>query len=183
MPLKEIITSRLGLAGNMEKTRVVRCLFGTPNHEDLRRDLAAQLKNTGSAFKKTWNYDEDLDQAMQGRFQWEEVSTTEYVPEFYRRTYRKTKFRSTPVIAPKSKRCLNFETVSERLPVLSVSDAENTTADEKAEALDLKRENETTPELRVVRQTKIDEYMKVKKRRLDESDSENEGCPPSKRRC
>jgi len=161
MPVKDILSSRLGLVGSMEKSRVSRCLFGMPDHEQLKQDLQAQLKSTGSVFKNTWNFDEDLDQALEGRFQWTEVTSSEYVPEFYRKGYRKTKFRSRLNIEPKSRVALNFDTpvttsvaLTERLSAMTSTDA--TSADEKAEAMDLKRENETTPEARVVRQTRID---------------------------
>ncbi|XP_052238522.1 cyclin-dependent kinase inhibitor 1B-like [Dreissena polymorpha] len=168
----------------MDKSHVCRCLFGMPDHNKLKAELQAQLKQTNSVFKNKWNYDEDLDQVMEGRYQWSEVPATEYVPEFYRKGYRKTKFRSRLDIEPKSRIALNFDNVpnkvtNSRIPVITSPSA----SEEKAESMDLQRENETTPEARVVRQTKIDEFMKVKKRRLDHSDSDSDtDLPPSKRR-
>lgn len=190
MPMKDFLSSRLGVALVQDremdnKTRVCRCLFGMPDHNQLKADLNAQLKQTNSVFKKRWNYDEDLDQAMEGRYQWSEVPATEYVPEFYRKGYRKTKFRSRLNIEPKSRVALNFDNVpitgvtSSRIPVITSPSA----SDEKAESMDLQRENETTPEARVVRQTKIEEFMKVKKRRLDQDSSDSDtDLPPAKRR-
>ena len=156
-----------GFSKKMEgKSRVCRNLFGSPNHEELRKDLDQQLLEmnnlTSLHMKKTWNYDPDIDGCLDGRYDWIVVPEDEYVPAFYRKTYRPTKFRSkrkqvqvsshleTP---PSSPSCASPVAVLARLQGSVTNDE-----DQIAEDIEnMRRENESTPEARIVpvKQTKI----------------------------
>lgn len=171
------------------KSSVRRCLFGVPDHEALRKDLDAQLKQTNTEMSQTWNYDFDLDKPQSGRFEWSLPDLNEYVPEFYKKGYRRTRFvRRRALLEPE-----NIGAKSDITPPSSPSSlataarlcagsSAESESDIEAEARDLQRVNETTPESRPrsERQTKIDEFMKVKKRRLADEDITDDR--PSKRR-
>ena len=153
MPVRSI-----GKFGNMETKGVRRCLFGIPDHDELKKELQAQLKQTSTEMRNTWNFDPLLDQPLNGRFEWNIPEKDEYVPSFYTKPYRPTKFRSRRDILSD----VDLKTLESSNPVSPVLSAPaiarltaETESDVEAEAIDLKRENETTPEARVVRQTKI----------------------------
>lgn len=164
----------------MEKKRVCRCLFGIPDHDELKKELKAQLSQTGSEMKSIWNYDPLLDQPLDGRYEWNLPEKDEYVPSFYTKGYRPTKFRSRRQDLENGEAKVNDITPPASpmltVPVISRLTPE-TESDVEAEAIELKRENETTPEARVVRQTRIDDFMKVKKRRLSDDDDEPSSRP------
>lgn len=182
MPVKGVLFSRLGLSAEKMpgKRSVCRCLFGQPNHEDLRKDLDAQLKSANAEFKSTWNYDPELDSPLAGRLDWSLVSEETYVPEFYRKGYRvkKTKARRSlleeqPELDIKS---LSSPVTPSRVPVENIG---FTPIQDSAE--DMRRENETTPEARILRQSTIKEFMKNRKRRLsDDLSSSDEDDRPTK---
>lgn len=152
----------------MEKSKVKRCLFGKPDHESLRKDLDEQLRLTKTEMRSTWNFDADLDKPLDGRYEWTLVKQDDYVPMFYAKEYRRTKFRKRRDLVSDKQ----VESVSSQVPCTPLrtelydSDVEN-----------IKRENETTPELVSQRQSRIDEhFVKVKrsaKRKLSSSSDED----------
>lgn len=157
MPVRDIIAARFGVEGSMNKSRVCRCLFGKPNHDEVRKDLDEQLKNISKDFKTTWNFDPDLDKPLDGRYEW---SLAADAPEFFRKGYRPTRFvrrRHTD-----NEDALKFGSDSEpesegnkmSLPVERLTGS-NDSEEEKINSMDLKRENEKTPEAQIVRQTRI----------------------------
>lgn len=155
MPVKEIIASRLGVS-NMNKSKVCRCLFGMPDHTEIRRELDEQLQNMTKEWKTTWNFDPILDKPLNGRYEWSEDNDA---PEFYRKGYRRTKFakRRDLVESPEPKHS-DSESEPDLEPASSVAVRLTTTndhEDERSEAIDMKRENEKTPEAQIVRQTRI----------------------------
>ncbi|XP_045196411.1 cyclin-dependent kinase inhibitor 1B-like [Mercenaria mercenaria] len=177
---------RLGVKfGSMENKGVRRCLFGIPDHDELKKELKAQLEQTSSEMKNTWNFDPLLDQPLNGRYEWNLPEKDEYVPSFYTKQYRPTKFRSRRnVLSEIDPKSAGSDLTPPASPILSVPIiarlSPETESDIEAEAIEMKRENETTPEARVVRQTKIPEYMRVKKRRLSEDYSSEDDSRPSK---
>lgn len=175
MPVRSI-----GKFGNMESKGVRRCLFGIPNHEELKAELKAQLKQTDHEMKNTWNFDPLLDQPLNGRYEWSLLENND-VPSFYTKAYKPSKFRSRRdvILDIDIKLEESKNTVPATAPATTRLTGE-TESDIEAEEVDLKRENETTPEARVVRQTKIPEYMRVKKRRLSEGYSSDDESRPSK---
>lgn len=154
MPVKDVLASRLGLPRNMNKGKVCRCLFGKPDHEEIRRDLDAQLKNIGKEFTSTWNYDPVLDEPLDGRYEWSETTDA---PEFYTRGYRQTKFlKKRDNLAETESTSSDSDSDNEQEKRVAIRLTEsNNSEDERAEALDMKRENEKTPEAKTVRQTRI----------------------------
>jgi len=158
MPVKEIIASRLGVGRNMNmKSKVCRCLFGMPDHEEVRKDLDQELRKISKDMKSTWNFDPDMEQPLPGRYMW---TLADDVPEFYTKGYRPTKFTKRTLVdssveteAQNSGSDSETETPSVALAVERLSESES--EDVKAEVMDLKRENEKTPEAQIVRQTRI----------------------------
>lgn len=161
MPVKNMSSPRLGLLRKMnpEKSRVRRNLFGMPDHDVLKKELELQLKQTNMEMKSTWNFDPSLDEPMDGRFEWELIEKDEYVPECYRKGYTSKFAKRRSDILP----VIDFKDItppSSPEHIVSVesrlSGVTETDSDTEAEAIALRRENETTPEARVtVRQPKI----------------------------
>ncbi|KAL4232726.1 cyclin-dependent protein serine/threonine kinase inhibitor [Mactra antiquata] len=185
MPVKNMNRSpRLGLLRNMnpEKSRVRRNLFGTPDHNELKKDLELQLKQTQVDMKSTWNFDPTLDEPLDGRYEWTVVEKDEYVPECYRKGYvskfaRRRLTDIMPVIDLKDLTPPSSpEPVSVESRLSGLTDSSD--SDNEADAIALRRENETTPEARLTtRQPKINEFMRIKKRRLSDEDLDLEARP------
>ena len=139
--LDRIVRNNMG-----EKSKVRRCLFGSPDHESLRKDLDEQLKRTRSDMTSTWNFDADTDKPLVGRYEWTLIKQDEdlSVPSYYFKGYRPTKFRK--VIRERSSDSVSSQ-VTPFVSRISLDDSQE----------DLQRENETTPELRPSqRQSRID---------------------------
>ncbi|XP_038639858.1 cyclin-dependent kinase inhibitor 1B-like [Scyliorhinus canicula] len=62
---------------------VCRSLFGTVDHEELRRDLKDQLKEMKSSHCLRWNFDFQNHSPLAGNYIWEAFDTRD-VPSFYR---------------------------------------------------------------------------------------------------
>lgn len=141
----------------MDKKSVCRCLFGIPDHDELKKELKAQLAQTGVEMKNTWNFDPILDQPLEGRYEW---SMSDNVPSFYTKGYKPTKFRSRRQYLQESVVEKNSDITPPTSPVLTVPVisrlTSETDSDVEAEAIAMRRENETTPENRVVKQTRIE---------------------------
>ncbi|KAM8893364.1 cyclin dependent kinase inhibitor 1Ca [Spinachia spinachia] len=58
--------------GRAEPVR--RCLFGPVDHDQLRRDLTLQLRETAERDSRRWNFNFQAETPLSGRFQWEETS-------------------------------------------------------------------------------------------------------------
>ncbi|XP_074522796.1 cyclin dependent kinase inhibitor 1Ca [Halichoeres trimaculatus] len=52
---------------------VCRNLFGSVDHEQLRRDLTQRLREITEQDSRRWNFNFQTDTPMCGRFQWEEI--------------------------------------------------------------------------------------------------------------
>uniref|UniRef100_A0AAQ4P1N8 Cyclin-dependent kinase inhibitor domain-containing protein n=1 Tax=Gasterosteus aculeatus aculeatus TaxID=481459 RepID=A0AAQ4P1N8_GASAC len=52
---------------------VRRSLFGPVDHDQLRRDLALQLREMAERDSRRWNFNFQAETPLSGRFQWEEV--------------------------------------------------------------------------------------------------------------
>uniref|UniRef100_A0A3B4BLW2 Cyclin-dependent kinase inhibitor 1B n=1 Tax=Periophthalmus magnuspinnatus TaxID=409849 RepID=A0A3B4BLW2_9GOBI len=62
---------------------VRRCLFGSPDREELRETFQEFMQEEARRFRDTYNFDPVEDRPLSpGRFQWE---VDEDAPEFYRR--------------------------------------------------------------------------------------------------
>lgn len=62
---------------------VRRCLFGSPDHEELREMFEASMQDEERRFIDTYNFDPVEDRPLSpGRYEWEEWTDA---PEFYRR--------------------------------------------------------------------------------------------------
>ena len=134
----------------MEKSRVRRCLFGKPDHDSLRKDLDDQLKATKNEMRNTWNFDSDEDRPLAGRYEWTLLSRDD-VPSFYCKGYRPSKFRSRSDICDVQE---SDSSLTQCTPFVSRIMSE---LDDEEEAENIRRENETTPELRTSqRQSRID---------------------------
>lgn len=96
------------------------------------------------------------------------------VPSFYTKENRLTKFRSRRQHLQESDVENNNDITPPTSPVLAVPVFSRLTSeigsDVEVEAIKMRKENETTPENRVVKQSKIEDFMKVKKRRLSDED-------------
>lgn len=57
--------------GRRESVR--RSLFGPVDHDQLRRDLALQLREMAERDSRRWNFNFQAETPLSGRFQWEEV--------------------------------------------------------------------------------------------------------------
>ncbi|XP_040056736.2 cyclin dependent kinase inhibitor 1Ca [Gasterosteus aculeatus] len=57
--------------GRRESVR--RSLFGPVDHDQLRRDLALQLREMAERDTRRWNFNFQAETPLSGRFQWEEV--------------------------------------------------------------------------------------------------------------
>lgn len=146
-------------------SKVRRCLFGTVDHDALRKDLDTALAANKSEVNTKWNFnfDEDspLDQ-VDGQFNWEIVDTKqEYIPSFYTRGY--------PVKVQRNRCDTSVKATSGNLSTLSVDSCEN----KKCVDLDKSSEENTSsvsshsnikvcnkPEKRKIVQTQISgEYL------------------------
>lgn len=62
---------------------VRRCLFGTPDRAEIRRDLEATIQEDVQRFRETYNFDPVSDRPLPaGDYEWQEDSDA---PEFFRR--------------------------------------------------------------------------------------------------
>lgn len=164
MPVKDLLSSRLGLVVKSPKMNVkmsvCRCLFGMPDHEELKRELDAQLKQANVDMKRTWNFDPTFDQPLEGRFEWTLPEKDEYVPAFYSKGYKPSKFTRRALMPEIDTKYSNITPPSSPEPILTVPViarlSAETVSDTEADLLEIRRENETTPEARVVRQPKIE---------------------------
>ncbi|XP_037305409.1 cyclin-dependent kinase inhibitor 1 [Pungitius pungitius] len=57
--------------GRRESVR--RSLFGPVDHDQLRRDLALQLREIAERDSRRWNFNFGAETPLSGRFQWEEI--------------------------------------------------------------------------------------------------------------
>lgn len=176
MPVREVTYSnRYGLE-MQSRNKVRRCLFGVPDRAELKKDLEEQLRSTQTDIKNTWNFDPVLDEPLDGRYEWRVVESTDYIPEFYRKGYESRKpknARRRLSVSDDLSQKLSPPATPERVFPVIQSEADS---DEEREIM--RRENETTPEARIVpvqRQSRIEDFMKIRKRRLsDEEISESE---------
>jgi len=65
---------RMDAAGRREP--VCRSLFGPVDHEQLRRDLALNLREFAEQDSRRWNFNFQTETPLSGRFQWDEVPAT-----------------------------------------------------------------------------------------------------------
>ncbi|XP_036376165.1 cyclin-dependent kinase inhibitor 1B-like [Megalops cyprinoides] len=73
-----------GLSDN-PKPSFCRNLFGSVDHEELRRDLKQHLQEMEQASSAEWNFDFKNDEPLPaGRYQWERVNSRD-LPDFYSR--------------------------------------------------------------------------------------------------
>ena len=137
----------------MEKSKVRRCLFGKPDHDSLRKDLDEQLKATKTGIISKWNFDADLDKPLEGRYEWSLLSSEDdHVPMFYFKGYRPTKFRRRLDFIASD---VHDSEDSSRTPCTPFMSRLSELEEDDAETI--RRENETTPELRLSqRQSRID---------------------------
>ncbi|XP_067830633.1 cyclin-dependent kinase inhibitor 1-like [Heptranchias perlo] len=62
---------------------VCRSLFGTVDHDELRRDLKNQLKEINNSHCQRWNFDFENHSPLTGNYIWEALDTQD-LPSFYR---------------------------------------------------------------------------------------------------
>lgn len=170
------------MESTVQRSRARRCLFGKPDPDALRKDLDQQLSIATSCFKSTWNFNPENDEPTEGRLDWEAVPASS-VPEFYIRDY-KPKLVARRRLQRSECETDSLEITTCQTPPASperfvpVSSAEES---EEDRIENMRRVNETTPEARIVpatRQSHINDFMQVKKRRL--SDEEVRPATPRK---
>lgn len=59
---------------NPEASKVKRCLFGRPDHQELENDLKRELNNDAQEKNETWDFDFQKGKPLEGnKFEWKEV--------------------------------------------------------------------------------------------------------------
>lgn len=66
----------------MEKSKVCRCLFGSVDHDELRKDLDIELNRQRKMGERRWNFNFDSETPLEGRYEWTRVEEHR-VPSVY----------------------------------------------------------------------------------------------------
>lgn len=72
------------------KPSACRTLFGSVDHEELKRDLKGHLQEMEEAASTKWNFDFANHSPLTGRLEWELVDCKD-IPDFYSRQQRSAK--------------------------------------------------------------------------------------------
>ncbi|XP_036373803.1 cyclin-dependent kinase inhibitor 1B-like [Megalops cyprinoides] len=87
-PTSERMDGRLS---DHPKSSARRSLFGSVDHEELKKDLKGQLEGMEDASSAKWNFDFANNKPLSnGRFEWQVVDSKD-LPEFYNRPHRAPK--------------------------------------------------------------------------------------------
>ncbi|KAK3589381.1 hypothetical protein CHS0354_010035 [Potamilus streckersoni] len=180
----------------MEKSKVCRCLFGRPDHDKLRKDLDSEMAQMREESRRyvsdKYNFNTEDDEPLEGRYEWQLIKQTDDVPSFYRKGYT-SKHRTIT----RRRQLFNSDSNTPERPSTPVElpvDGTVCTTSPSAENGDLQNRLETTPisrdssfssessspdsavnDSRPVSvgnlvQTKLEDYLKVRKRRLNLDD-------------
>lgn len=182
----------------MEKSKVCRCLFGRPDHDKLRKDLDSEMaqmrEETMRYMSDKYNFNTEDDEPLEGRYDWQLIKQTDDVPSFYRKGYtnkhrtitrRRLSFNSglntperpsTPVVLPVDGTVCNsspsaqngdLQNRLETTPILRDSSFSSESSSPDSDV------NDSRPSSRGhLVQTKIEDYLKVRKRRLNLDDDQ-----------